>query len=245
MLLQWLARLGMDDLAHRALAVLPLMPIAWADGSVHPAEEQVIREFATRFDPRPEDWLLIDDWLLHPPSDSYVHRGHAALAMLAGRQDAHLSLPAGVADGVRDAARRLARAHGGLFGIGAVSRRQARALRALDALLADPPPLDVESLPARRVTIALEGRARAALQSDDEVLPIDEARTLTPGNTLDGLPRIRREGRHWLLDAGSAEVRVDGQRTHRRRLLGGELVEVGHRRMMFRLVRRQPQTVTG
>src|SRR5690606_3555469 len=145
-----------------------------------------------------------------PPSDAYVRLGHAALAALAGRRDTHLALPAGVADAVRAAALQVARAHGGLFGIGAVSRAEARALRALDELLANPPALDADALPPRRVTVGLDGGARAALVTDDDVLPVDDE-LAWPERRTSPL-RVRRDGRHWLLEAGAAPVRVDGER---------------------------------
>lgn len=243
LLLRWLARLGMDDLSYRALPVLPLMPVAWADGGVQPEEAAVLRTFAARFSPGPEAWLLLEDWLRHPPSEDYVQRGHAALAALAGRRGRHLSLPGDVLDAVREAGHDVARAHGGLFGLGAVSRSEARALRALDALLSNPPALDPQALGSRRVTVGADGRADAALLTDDRMLPVEESLAL-PGVAHDGA-RLFRDGRLWLLDAGRALVRVDGERVGRRRLLGGEVVEVDGSRFTFCLVRRRPQTVTG
>lgn len=243
LLLRWLARLGMDDLSYRVLPALPLMPVAWADGEVQPGEERALRAFVARFSPGPEAWLLLEDWLLHPPSEAYVRRGHAALAALAGRRGQHLSLPGAVGDAVRAAALDVARAHGGVFGVGAVSRAEARALRALDALLASPPTIDPQALEVRHVTVGADGRAGAALLTDDRVLPVDGALSLPRAEATGA--RLFRDGRLWLLDAGAALVRVDGERVGRRRLLGGEVVEVEGSRFTFCLVRSRPQTVTG
>lgn len=261
-LLKLLATLGMDDLSFRVLPVLPVLRVAWADGEVQPAEREAVRAFAARFAPGREGQLLIDCWLRYEPSNTYVERGLAALSALAGRESSPLALSANVLDQVRDAAREVAKAHGGFFGIGSISRSEADALEVLRLALdaRDPhPPHEIE--PRRRVTITcststFDPSAQSAVvvpDGSDERAPIEADGLFlgsAPGVTIRiddptvaaRHSRVFYESRRFYiedLDSPTGTF-VDGERVAKRRLLGGERLRIGPATLTFKLLRRIP-----
>jgi hypothetical protein len=82
-----LEKLGIDREDHRVLGLLPLVHIAWADGTVQKAERELIVETA-----REMGWLagkgeaVLERWLAAPPSDEEVKAGLALLDHLAGAE---------------------------------------------------------------------------------------------------------------------------------------------------------------
>ncbi len=74
-----------------------------------------------------EGLLLLRNWLRHRPTEEYLRRGREALLAVAGRQGEH-ALDEAVLEDVVELSRRVAKAAGGLFGIGAISRSEAEAL---------------------------------------------------------------------------------------------------------------------
>jgi len=122
-----LADLGIDEQSVRALPLLPLIQVAWADGEVQPAERTLIEQLAVdRFELGDEGHRLVANWMRYPPSPSYLERGRKVLHAVAQREDAGLD-----ADDLGDVvklAKKVAKASGGLFGIGSVSRSEADAL---------------------------------------------------------------------------------------------------------------------
>lgn len=136
-----LAKLGIDKDHHRLLAVLPLVHIAWADGTLQRAERQLIEKTA-----RDMGWLagngedILDRWLTSPPSEEEVLLGMALLDHLAKSEG-------GLADEYRaDELRHLlllcedvGRAAGRMFGL-----RDGRSADELEALEAIATALDVK-----------------------------------------------------------------------------------------------------
>ncbi len=156
-----LADLGMDEMSYKALPLLPLVQVAWADGQVHDRERAVIVELARdTWQVGEEGLLLLKNWLHYPPTPAYLERGRATLATLAAR-DNTLGYDEALLADVVVLARTVAKAAGGLFGIGAVSRAEARALQSIaKALHVDGSPYEraqateiVLPSPQRRVTI--------------------------------------------------------------------------------------------
>jgi cytochrome P450 len=79
--------LGIDKENFRTLGLLPLVFVAWADGTVQRAEGALIRRVA-----RDKGWLtgngeqLLDGWLEQPPETEYVVKGLALLRQLAAER---------------------------------------------------------------------------------------------------------------------------------------------------------------
>lgn len=79
--------LGIDKDNFRTLGLLPLVFVAWADGTVQRAEGALIRRVA-----RDKGWLtgngeqLLDGWLEQPPETDYVIKGLALLRQLAAER---------------------------------------------------------------------------------------------------------------------------------------------------------------
>ncbi len=116
--------LGMDRESWRALPLLPLVQVAWADGRVQDSEREFILALATdRFSLEDEGRRLLRNWLHHPPSSAYVRDGHLALLELCR----HASTPVGpeTLQDVISFAQQVAQAAGGFYGFGAVGRAEA------------------------------------------------------------------------------------------------------------------------
>lgn len=267
-LLKLLATLGMDDLSFRVLPVLPLVKVAWADGDVHARERDKVQAFAETFAPGREGQLLVDNWLRYPPTELYYERGFAALSALAGREQSPLSLPSGVLERAQQAARDVARSHGGFFGLGAISRSEAEVLETLkQALLEQPgglsPTLGGQEIPSRRrVTIScntstFDPSAENAVLVPDiapDIRAVIEGSGLIVGSDADcGLrvespqiaphhARVAMESRRFYIEDldSPTGVRVDGERVFKRRLLGGERIDLGDLGFTFKLLRRIP-----
>jgi hypothetical protein len=132
-----LHRLGIDRRNLKALLLLPLVEVAWADGRVQPAEHALIDRKAHQYSLREEDRLVLANWLHHAPTESYLRTGCAALAWLAKVGDPLLD-PAPLRT-LLDDAREVAAAAGGFFGWGAISANERRVLARLAADLESPP----------------------------------------------------------------------------------------------------------
>ncbi len=121
--------LGFDVRNWRALALLPLVDVAWADGAVQPEERVVIQAVAKdRYRLEPEGMSLLAGWLTHRPSPDYTHRGRRALMALA-----QTSSPLTVATpaDVLALCEQVANAAGGVFGFRKIEAAERAALVAI------------------------------------------------------------------------------------------------------------------
>lgn len=256
-----LHRLGVDRQNLKALAALPLVEVAWADGRVQPQEQVVIYQKADRYFFRDEDRLLLGNWLQHPPSESYCRMGCAALAWLARSGDPLLDpIPMGV---VLEDARAVACAAGGFFGFGSISRSERAVLARLSADLTAPaltPAGEPHPDFQRKNRIVTLSYAPPGKQEGDAVLvPLfDAPRRLTLsreglviGSEADAAVRIvgdkevaryhaivaEKEGAIYARALGGP-VWVNGERIVERRLLGGETIRITDAAsFVFKLVR--------
>jgi hypothetical protein len=127
-----LQALGMTRDSWRALPLLPLVTVAWADGAVQDAERGVIEMLAVDFGVDDDGMLLLRNWLAHPPSDDVTRQGQQLLVELCAHEG---TADPTLLDDVIHFARDVARAAGGFFGIGAIDRAEADAIDKLaDAL---------------------------------------------------------------------------------------------------------------
>ncbi|MEO8905336.1 MAG: hypothetical protein ABI488_22735 [Polyangiaceae bacterium] len=70
---QTLMALGIRPTSYRALMLLQLTDVAWADGKIESAEVERIRKFAAdRLHLTPQTAAVLDKWLQEPPSQSYL-----------------------------------------------------------------------------------------------------------------------------------------------------------------------------
>ena len=123
-----LRRLGMDEASYRALPLLPLVQVAWADGIIQDAERDLILELAeSRYRIGEEGQRVLRNWLHHPPSAGYAHRGRRVLLEMGGRAGFDGVTRHDLADVVAFA-KKVAMAAGGSFGFGAISASEADAI---------------------------------------------------------------------------------------------------------------------
>jgi len=133
-----LKALGMDRSSFRALPLLPLIQVAWADGEVQDEERNLILKIAEeKYKLEEEGMLLLRNWLHHRPSKEYVERGQEALVGLCTR-DRGVNLDKDVLSDVVSLSQKVAGAAGGLFGFGAVKRSESNALKQIADALAIP-----------------------------------------------------------------------------------------------------------
>lgn len=79
-----LAELGLRPSTYRALLLLPLVYVAWADGSMEHVEVRLIERFAQeRLHLTPDTVAILDGWLKQRPTDDYVRHGLQALLGIA------------------------------------------------------------------------------------------------------------------------------------------------------------------
>jgi hypothetical protein len=83
-----LATLGLERSTYRALMLLPLVYVAWADGKLEHVEVERILQFAqARLHLTPGTVAVLERWLHEPPSASYVEQGLQGLLGIALRED--------------------------------------------------------------------------------------------------------------------------------------------------------------
>lgn len=147
--------LGIDKDNFRTLGLLPLVFVAWADGTVQRAEGALIRRVA-----RDKGWLtgqgeqLLDRWLEEPPESEYVVKGLALLKQLAAeRHGFGGAITAETLGKLLVMCKEVAEAAGGLWGLTAsISPEEERAL----ATIAEAFGIG-DATTWRRIVIELEG----------------------------------------------------------------------------------------
>lgn len=79
-----LAGLGLTRSTYRALMLLPLVYVAWADGSVQNVERELILRFAKqRLHMTSETTKVIEGWLERAPTKEYIEAGLQGLLGIA------------------------------------------------------------------------------------------------------------------------------------------------------------------
>jgi hypothetical protein len=174
-----LRALGMDKTSFRALPLLPLVQVAWADGRIQNEERALIMDIArTTYELSEDGLLLLDNWLHHPPSKAYVERGQETLIALCRRERATHPNRNLLTD-VITLSEQVASAAGGFFGLGAITRTETDALKKIAKAL---------SIPTNMAWVAPTDQTAI---SD---LPIDTGRITVEFHT-DELQNIKSKGR--------------------------------------------------
>ena len=133
-----LARIGIREQDLRAVLLLPLVEIAWADGSVHQTERDVILKIARSYglvaSPGAE---ALARWLEAPPAEEVRALARKVVVALGSRfQGPTADLGAFLIDSVESHCEAVARAAGGLFGVAfTVGDDERAALREVRAAL--------------------------------------------------------------------------------------------------------------
>ena len=128
---------GVDAETLVALSLVPLVAVAWANGNVDSRERDAVLQAAAEAGIAPESPAaeMLDRMLRQqPPSSLFV-------AWEAYAADLHDSLPeddrAGMATEIRQRARDVAEAAGGILGIGSISKAEQAVLDRIDNVFAD------------------------------------------------------------------------------------------------------------
>jgi hypothetical protein len=268
--LRQLADLGMDDLSYRALPLLPLVEVAWADGEIQEPEKKLVLGLVDRFEAGEEGKRLLDNWCTFAPTADYFRRGREALAALLSKEPEH-GLGDHVGAQVVDLAKQVAKSAGGVFGIGATSRSEQAVIDELARVLgggapAAPAPLAAGfSAPPKapnRVTITFTATTTfeaaasgGVLEAEGQKFPIDrkglvvgsgDDADLKVENDPDVAPshcRFHEANRKFYVTAAdrAKPVVVNGETVYDRRLLGGEVIRLGQVEVVFKLLRKIPK----
>jgi hypothetical protein len=87
-LVQLLSELGLNPSTYRCLMLLPLVYVAWADGTVQDVERQLILDLAgQRLHLTAATTAVLEGWLRERPSRSYIERGLGGLLGIALAED--------------------------------------------------------------------------------------------------------------------------------------------------------------
>ena len=85
-LLANLTDLGIERSSYRALALLPLIQVAWADGRIQAAERRLIVEAMDRYQLGADARNLVDSWMKDRPGETFFLKSRHTLLALARRE---------------------------------------------------------------------------------------------------------------------------------------------------------------
>jgi hypothetical protein len=79
-----LERLGIPPDDYRVLKLLPLIYVAWAEGTIEPEQQQRIHDFAMQnYELSPAGIAILNRWLTHRPTHEYIAEGLHDIYLLA------------------------------------------------------------------------------------------------------------------------------------------------------------------
>jgi hypothetical protein len=134
---QELAFLEIDAESYGLVALLPLVQVAWADGTVQEGERGLIMDIAGKRGLLEKGGLdTLEGWLKAPPSAHYLLRARKVLSELVNRTEgpgAEVDLK--TLDEIGAFCEGVARAAGGLFGVGSVKKDEHLAIEEIAAAL--------------------------------------------------------------------------------------------------------------
>lgn len=129
--------LGVSAETMAAFSLVPMLAVAWGDEVMDDAERAAILEeaMAIGLNPLGETYELLASWLTREPNTELVAAWKAFHRELKPHLDAEARRELRAAVMVN--ARRVAKASGGLFGVGAISREERAAITELDQILSE------------------------------------------------------------------------------------------------------------
>ncbi len=127
-----LVELGLDAASWTALSLVPLVELAWADGSVAVRERKAVLDAAAEqgVAPGSPGHALLESWLEQRPDPALFASWGAYAVELADKLDPLAR--AQLREQIVERARRVAEAAGGFLGLGAVSEAEKRVLAELE-----------------------------------------------------------------------------------------------------------------
>ncbi|MHC4875068.1 MAG: hypothetical protein ACYTGL_01135 [Planctomycetota bacterium] len=135
-LLQELIDLGITAENLLVLWLVPLTQVAWADGSIDGNERKAVEEAMAEqgFAADSPAWKLLESWLDHPPSENVLEawREYAVTLIQHTNPDQRVQLKHELLGRARD----VARAAGGVFNLGSVSKAEEAVLRQIEDVVA-------------------------------------------------------------------------------------------------------------
>jgi len=165
-LTQALRHIGVDRRTIRALPLLPLVQVAWADGRVQAAERGLIREVAGRYGLNEAEVKLLDHWLSKQPEDADFLLARQVLLVLWSRDRERGQAPDSL-DGVIRMCMCVARVAGGLFGLAfTMDQRERELIGEISQSLQLGPTLTA----AARAAIATEPRPGRSIADDETTI---------------------------------------------------------------------------
>jgi len=137
-LLKDLEELGFSPDTLKLLPLVPVLHVAWAEGSVSPEERKLIVDLARRRDIAEGSAAdrQLKEWLAHkPPQNVFMRGGRIIMAMIAAGSPEIRDLSP---DDLMKYCESIAAASGGILGLGKVSAEERAALAQIQALLKAP-----------------------------------------------------------------------------------------------------------
>lgn len=137
-ILDKLLDLGIRPEIVGALAVIPLVEVAWADGTLDGREKQAIVDRAEKsgIAAGSTEHELLQSWLDHKPEPklltSWIHMVQGICEQMTAEQVTALRA------GLVERARGIAKASGGLFGVGSVSAAEEEMIKQLESAFRAP-----------------------------------------------------------------------------------------------------------
>src|SRR5262249_34050061 len=131
--LETLSRLGLSPDTIRALIVVPLIEIAWADEKLEPPERDLLFDALRKH--IPEDgaaFQMAEHWLTQQPANELYGTWQSYVAGLLGKMSA--SEQAAFKEQLVRHAEAVANSTGGIFGYGRMSPSKARVIHEIQAL---------------------------------------------------------------------------------------------------------------
>jgi hypothetical protein len=130
--------LGLQASTLAAMGLVPLVAVAWADGTLDARERQAVSSALETAGINPESpaWQLLQSWLTSPPSPSLLEVWKAYMAALCPQLSASDRIS--LRDSTLGRARAVAEASGGFLGLGSkVSASEEAMLHTLAEAYAD------------------------------------------------------------------------------------------------------------
>ena len=253
----------------QALPLLPLLDVAWADNEIQEGERALVEAEIAKRRLGIEAERVVRNWLTYRPTPDYIARGRTALIAVA-RRSGDLKLDDNVLSDVVALSKAVAKAAGGLWGIGSISSSERTSLDSIAAALDIGDGTEWEEQ-VEQTLAAQPQRQRVLIKFNTDTLDLGNMPgVLTPvanpdlqipveGTLVLGSDpgadviiedrevsarhcEVRLENTmHYVKDLGhSGGTYVDGERIVERRLLGGEAIRVGFVELKFQLLRRVP-----
>lgn len=125
-----LAAMGLSPVTLAALALVPLVEVAWASGAVESDERKLVMQAAKDAGLDAQSQELLSSWLNHAPDRALVDAWRSYVATLA--QDLTPQQRETLKTQALSRARNVAAAAGGVLGIGKISKAEADKLKELE-----------------------------------------------------------------------------------------------------------------